>query len=137
MTKEELERELAEIEARRDELQKQLNQSDGESFTEDDYVTMAAIAKKALHSALTTGSLKSFLEKLTSGVDFAKSALVSFTQIVEKAQEKMEGKVETVTIAGGMSVMSNTWLPMIMGMMQTPEFQHLMANMLVKLLKDD
>jgi len=137
MTKEELEKELAEVEARRIELQKQLNQSESGDMFEDDYVTMAALAKKTLHSALTTGSLKSFLEKLTGGVDFAKSALVSFTQIVEKAQEKIDGKVETVTIAGGMSVMSNTWLPMIMGMMQTQEFQHLMANMLVKILKDD
>lgn len=136
MTKEELEKELAEVEAKRRELQEQLHQYEGGETADDQVVTMATLTKKALQSAFASGSLKSFLEKLTGGVDFAKSALISFTQIVEKAQEKMDGKVEEVTLAGGMSVMSNTWLPMVLGMMQTPEFQHLMANMLVKILKE-
>ena len=135
MTREELEKELSELESKRTELRKQLKQYES-GDTDDDVVTMASLTKKALQSALMTGNLKSFLETLTGHVDFAKSALVSFTQIVEKAQEKIEGKVEEVKIASGMSVMSNTWLPMIMGIMQTQEFQHLMANMLVKVLNE-
>ncbi|HHW03270.1 MAG TPA: hypothetical protein GXX35_10785 [Thermoanaerobacterales bacterium] len=134
MTKEELEKALKEVEEQRNQLKEELNKL--ENPGEDSVVTMAASAKKALHNAISSGNLKNTLEKVSGSLDFMKTAVTSFSQIIEKAQQKMEGKVEEITIQGGMTVMSDMWVPMVLGLIQTQEFQHIMANMLVKIIKD-
>lgn len=134
MTKEELEKALKEVEEQRNQLKEELNKY--ENPDETSVVTMAASAKKALQNAISSGSLKNILEKVSGSIDFMKTAVTSFTQIVDKAQQKLEGKVEEITIQGGMKVMSDMWVPMVLGLIQTQEFQHIMANMLVKIIKD-
>ncbi|MCR4429445.1 MAG: hypothetical protein NUV45_00330 [Tepidanaerobacteraceae bacterium] len=134
MTKEELEKALKEVEEQRNQLREELNKY--ENPDESNVVTMAASAKKALQNAISSGSLKNILEKVSGSIDFMKTAVTSFTQIVDKAQQKLEGKVEEITIQGGMKVMSDMWVPMVLGLIQTQEFQHIMANMLVKIIKD-
>ncbi|AYO29831.1 MAG: hypothetical protein PWR06_680 [Thermoanaerobacteraceae bacterium] len=137
MTKEELQKALQEVEEQRNQLKEELNKLEGTDETAGDgVVTMATVAKKALHDAVASGNLKNILDKVSSSIDFAKTAVTSFSQIVEKAQAKMDGKIEEITIQGGMTVMSNMWMPMVLGLIQTQEFQHIMANMLVKIIKD-
>lgn len=133
MTKEELEKALKEVEEQRNQLKEELNKYENPGET---VVTMAASAKKALQNAISSGNLKNILEKVSGSIDFMKTAVTSFTQIIDKAQQKLEGKVEEITIQGGMTVMSDMWVPMVLGLIQTQEFQHIMANMLVKIIKD-
>ncbi|MDI3481555.1 MAG: hypothetical protein PWQ97_1210 [Tepidanaerobacteraceae bacterium] len=134
MTKEELEKALMEVEEQRNQLKEELNKF--ENPEETDVIAMAASAKKALQNAISSGSLKNILEKVSGSIDFMKTAVTSFTQIIDKAQQKLEGKVEEITIQGGTKVMSDMWVPMVLGLIQTQEFQHIMANMLVKIIKD-
>jgi hypothetical protein len=35
-----------------------------------------------------------------------------------------------------MPIMTDMWLPMLLSLLQTQEFQHLMANMFAQLVKD-
>lgn len=137
MTKEELEKALKEVEEQRNLLKEELNKLEGTDGNAGyGVVTMATVAKNALHDAIASGTLKNILDKVSSSIDFTKTAVTSFSQIVDKAQTKLEGKVEEVTIHGGMTVMSDMWVPMVLSLIQTQEFQHIMANMLVKIIKD-
>jgi len=135
MTREQLESALREVEEQRSQLREELNKLEGPDET-NGVVTMAANAKRALYNSIHSGNLKNILEKVTGSIDFMKTAVTSFTEIVDKAQQKIDGKVEEITMQSGMTVMSDMWLPMAMGLLQTQEFQHIMANMLVKIIKD-
>lgn len=137
MTKEELEKSLMEVEEKRNLLREKLNKLENGNVIDDHIITMATVTKKILHDAIVSGNLKNLLNKLTGSIDFAKTAVISFSQIVDKAQAKMEGKIEEITIQGGMKVMSDMWIPIVLGLIQTQEFQHIMANMLVALIKEE
>jgi lipid II:glycine glycyltransferase (peptidoglycan interpeptide bridge formation enzyme) len=76
------------------------------------------------------------MERISGSLDFAKTTVTTFSQIVEKAQEKLEGKTEEIMGAGGITFRSDMWVPMFLSLMQTQEFQHLMANMLVQIIKE-
>lgn len=79
--------------------------------------------------------MKDILDRISDNIDYAKTAVISLSNIAEKAQDKLDGKVEEITIASGTSIKSDMWFPMILGLIQTQEFQHLMANMVVGAVK--
>jgi hypothetical protein len=69
-------------------------------------------------------------------MDLTKVALKSLSDIIDKTKNKLEGKVEEVAGPTGMPIMTDMWLPMLLSLLQTQEFQHLMANMFAQLVKD-
>jgi len=138
MTKEEIKKALKEIEDKKSELEQQLRQLDEGSEGIYDPITASLMnAKNAAKNSITSGNLKKVFDNILNNIDYAKIAIKSFANIAEKAQDKLEGKVEEITVASGMSVMTNMWIPMILGLIQTQEFQHLMANMVVNAIQDN
>ncbi|TYP52427.1 hypothetical protein [Thermosediminibacter litoriperuensis] len=143
MTREELEKVLEEIEARKDLIKKELdNISAGggtESGVEEELRgrSPSAALKKALRRAIKNGDLENALEKVSNSLDLTKSAVETMAQIVEKARAKISGEVENADGINQMAAMANTWLPMFLGLMKTPEFQNLSASMLVNMLKEE
>ena len=93
-------------------------------------------AKNMVRQSIISGNLKNVLEKISNNIDYAKIAVISLSDITQKAQDKLSGKVEEITIASGESIMSNMWFPMVLGLIQTQEFQHLVANTIAGVLKD-
>jgi hypothetical protein len=149
MTKEELEKSLYDAQVERDLLKEKLREiernrrrersetkNSGSNAEDVEAATIAEMTKYALRDAIENGNLQMFLEKILGSLDFAKTAISSLSEIIEKAQAKMDGKNEEIVGADGMSFASDMWLPMLMGIVQTQEFQHLMANMIVKMIKD-
>jgi len=55
---------------------------------------------------------------------------------LEKTKNKLEGNVEEVAGPTGIPIMANMMLPMMLSLLQTQEFQHLIANMFAQLVKD-
>jgi len=137
MTKEEIRRALREIESKKSELEQQLKQLEEETEGFNDPLTASLMkAKNAARKSITSGNLKKTLENMLVNIDYAKIAVKSLANIADKTQDKLEGKVEEITVASGMSVMTNMWVPMILGLIQTQEFQHLMANMVATAIKE-
>ncbi|WP_422445502.1 hypothetical protein [Thermoanaerobacterium sp. DL9XJH110] len=149
MTKEELEKALSEVEAQRNLIKKELKkfeetggtldydkEGDKKGEKNEGPATMAAMTKNILRQAIATGNLKNTMERISGSLDFAKTTVTTFSQIVEKAQEKLEGKTEEIMGAGGITFRSDMWVPMFLSLMQTQEFQHLIANMLVQIIKE-
>lgn len=140
MTKKDLKQALQEVEEQRDILKQALEEFEGENKEQnensDDQITAAVTdAKKMMQQSIKSGNLKDILDKIADNIDYAKTAVISLSNITEKAQEKLDGKVEEITVAGGMSISSDMWFPIVLGLIQTQEFQHLMANMLVGIIK--
>ena len=92
--------------------------------------------KKNARQLITSGNLKNIFDNIINNIDYAKTAVMSLSDITEKAQDKLEGKVEEITIASGMPIRSDMWFPMVLGLIQTQEFQHLMANTVVSAIKE-
>ena len=92
--------------------------------------------KSTARNSIASGKLKNVFENIINNIDYAKTAVISLANIADKAQDKLEGKVEEITVSGGMTVMTNMWVPMILGLIQTQEFQHLVANMVVTAIKE-
>ncbi len=97
-------------------------------------VTMADITRDKLKDAISSGRLESALERAAGSFDFAKATATCFSQIAQKTRENMEGDVEGSAGSQGISITSDMWIPMLINMMQTNEFQCLVANMLVKIV---
>jgi len=137
MTKEEIRKALKEIENKKIELEQQLKQLEEDSESNYDPLTASLVnAKKVARKSITSGNLKKMFDNVLNNLDYAKIAVKSFSNIAEKAQDKLEGRVEEITVASGMSVMTNTWIPMILGLIQTQEFQHLIANMVATAIRE-
>ncbi|HHY42484.1 MAG TPA: hypothetical protein GX514_06525 [Thermoanaerobacterales bacterium] len=137
MTKDELRKALRDIENKKSQLEQQLRQLEEEEMEMSDPLTASIMnAKKTARSAILSGNLKNLFDNILKNMDYAKTAVISLANIADKAQDKLEGKVEEITVASGMSVMTNMWIPMILGLIQTQEFQHLMANMVVAAIKE-
>ncbi|NLZ54990.1 MAG: hypothetical protein GX892_17955 [Thermoanaerobacteraceae bacterium] len=137
MTKAELRKALSEIENKKSQLEQQLRQIEDETKVIDDPLTASIMnVKNTARKSITSGNLKIMFENILNNIDYAKTAVKSLADIADKAQDKLEGKVEEITVSSGMSVMTNMWVPMILGLIQTQEFQHLMANMVVSAIKE-
>lgn len=137
MTKEELEKALKEVEDQRSLLREELNRWNGRIEVDGNLmVTGSTVAKKVLYNAVTSGNLKNTLDKISDSIDFTKTTVTCFSQIVEKAQAKIDGKIDEITMQSGSRVMSDMWPPMVLSLMQTEEFQHIAANMLVKVIQE-
>lgn len=124
---------------RKEEIEEDLEQetlSDVEEESTQEPKTIATAAKDAVKNAVTSGNLKSTMGKISGGLDFAKVAVNSFSDILDKAQEKIHGNIEELPGPTGIPIMTDMWVPMFLGLMQTQEFQHLMANMLVQVIKN-
>ena len=146
MTKDELEVILEEITAQReillnalDELEKtesdltgshsEEKPKEGQNITNFDF-------KKVMHDAISSGRIKKALEKISDGMDLSKVALKSLSDIIDKTKDKLKGNIDEVTGPMGMPIMTDMWLPMLISLLQTHEFQHLLANVFVQLVKD-
>ena len=149
MAKDEIEMALEELEAQRNILLSALNEMEiPEPDTEDleseevpespeeDPDLMKFDIKKVMYEAIASGSLKNVLEKMSTGMDFTKTALKSITDIIDKTRDKLEGNIDEVSGPMGMPIMTDMWLPMFLTLLQTQEFQHLLANMFAQLFKD-
>ena len=146
MTRDELEGSLEEIETQREILLSVLNElekSESESTKLQEEPDLKAKEnstgknfKKILYDAIASGSLQKALIRLADGMDLTKVALKSLSDIIDKTKNKLEGKVEEVAGPTGMPIMTDMWLPMLLSLLQTQEFQHLMANMFAQLVKD-
>ncbi|NLZ54988.1 MAG: hypothetical protein GX892_17945 [Thermoanaerobacteraceae bacterium] len=69
-------------------------------------------------------------------MDLTKVALKSLSDIIEKTKDKLEGNIDEVPGPMGMPIMTDMWLPMFLTLLQTQEFQHLLANMFAQMVKD-
>ena len=98
--------------------------------------TVGAATKDIFKEAVVSGNLKNAMTKVSGALDFAKVGVNSFSEVLDKAKAKMEGNIEELPGPTGIPIMTDMWIPMILGLMQTQEFQHLMSNMLVQLIKD-
>lgn len=137
MTKDDLRQALKDIDKKKSLLEQEIKRFEGKSEINDNPLTVSLMnAKETTRQSITSGNLKNIFDNILNNIDYAKTAVISLSNITEKAQDKLEGKVEEITIASGMSVMSNMWFPMILGLIQTQEFQHLMANMVVSVIKE-
>ena len=96
-------------------------------------VTMADITRDKLKDAISSGRLESALERAAGSFDFAKATATCFHRL-PKNQGKMEENVKGSAGSQGISITSDMWVPMLINMMQTNEFQCLVANMLVKIV---
>lgn len=92
--------------------------------------------KKIIYNAIISGKLQKMLEKVVDGMDLTKVALRSLADIIDKTKDKLEGNVDEVPGPMGMPIMTDMWLPMFLSLLQTQEFQHLLANMFAQLVKD-
>jgi|GEM_PF-1365605 len=92
--------------------------------------------KKIMHDAIASGNLQRALIRLADGMELTKVALKSLSEILEKTKNKLEGNVEEVAGPTGIPIMANMMLPMMLSLLQTQEFQHLIANMFAQLVKD-
>lgn len=137
MTKDDLRQALKDIDKKKSLLEQEIKRFEGKSEINDNPLTVSLMnAKETTRQSITSGNLKNIFDNILNNIDYAKTAVISLSNITEKAQDKLEGKVEEIAIASGMSVMSNMWFPMILGLIQTQEFQHLMANMVVSVIKE-
>jgi hypothetical protein len=112
---------------------------DNDDQNKDDYseekITMASVAKNAIRNALLSGDLMNTLERVLNGINFAQATVASFSNVVDKAQQKIESTSET-TGENGLQILNEAWLSMFQSLMQTEEFQQLLANILVQIVKD-
>lgn len=108
----------------------------GEEETNRGPKTMATATKNIVKKAVVSGNLKDTMGKVSGALDFAKVGVNSFCEILDKAQEKLDGNIEELPGPMGIPIMTDMWIPMLLGLMQTQEFQHLMSNMLVQIIKD-
>lgn len=137
MTKNEIKKALREIENKKSELEEQLRQLEEESENFYDPLSASLMnAKNAARKSLTSGNMKKLFDNILNNIDYIKIAVKSFANIAEKAQDKLEGRVEEITVSNGMAVMTNMWIPMILALIQTQEFQHLMANMVATAIQE-
>jgi len=148
MTRDELESSLEEIDTQRETLLNVLNElekNESESTDlkvqeEQDLKAKPNLTtnnfKKILYEAIASGSLQKALVRLVDGMDLTKVALKSLSDIIDKTKNKLEGNIEEVAGPMGMPIMTDMWLPMLLSLLQTQEFQHLMANMFAQLVKD-
>jgi hypothetical protein len=137
MTKNEIKKALREIENKKSELEEQLRQLEEESENFCDPLSASLMnAKNAARKSLTSGNMKKLFDNILNNIDYIKIAVKSFANIAEKAQDKLEGRVEEITVSSGMAVMTNMWIPMILALIQTQEFQHLMANMVATAIQE-
>ncbi|HHY70307.1 MAG TPA: hypothetical protein GX519_01310 [Thermoanaerobacterales bacterium] len=149
MTRDELVMALNEIEAQRnillsalDELEKpETDPTDFESEEEPvgpkkepDLINFDI--KDIMYNAITSGSFKNALMRISDGMDFTKTALKSFSAIIDKTRDKLEGNIDEVPGPMGMPIMTDMWLQMLLTLLQTQEFQHLLANMFAQFFKD-
>ena len=138
MTKEDLEIALKELETQREILIKALNElNNNESGSLDFKVEEMKEfdIKKIMYNAIASGRLKNVLDSVSDGMDLTKTTLKSFSDIIDKTRDKMEGNIDEVLGPTGMPIMTDMWLPMLLTLLQTQEFQHLMANMIAQLFK--
>jgi hypothetical protein len=137
MTKDDIIKALSEIENKKSQLEQQLRQLEEENESIDDPLTASIMkVKSTARNSITSGNLKNMFGNILNNIDYAKIAVKSLANIADKAQDKLEGKVEEITVSGGMSVMTNMWIPMILSLIQTQEFQHLMANMVATAIQE-
>ncbi len=136
MTKAELQKALRDIEKKKMELEQQLKELEEENKGNDPITASIMNVKSTARNSIASGKLKNVFENIINNIDYAKTAVISLANIADKAQDKLEGKVEEITVSGGMTVMTNMWVPMILGLIQTQEFQHLVANMVVTAIKE-
>lgn len=135
MTKDDLKRAINELDRRKSVLEEDLREIELASNS-DPFTQSMLDAKNMVRQSIISGNLKNVLEKISNNIDYAKIAVISLSDITQKAQDKLSGKVEEITIASGESIMSNMWFPMVLGLIQTQEFQHLVANTIAGVLKD-
>ncbi|HHX23211.1 MAG: hypothetical protein ACOX2A_00175 [Tepidanaerobacteraceae bacterium] len=135
MTKDDLKRAINELDRRKSVLEEELREIELASNS-DPFTQSMLDAKNMVRQSIISGNLKNVLEKISNNIDYAKIAVISLSDITQKAQDKLSGKVEEITIASGESIMSNMWFPMVLGLIQTQEFQHLVANTIAGVLKD-
>lgn len=136
MTKAELQKALRDIEKKKMELEQQLKELEEENKGNHPITASIMNVKSTARNSIASGKLKNVFENIINNIDYAKTAVISLANIADKAQDKLEGKVEEITVSGGMTVMTNMWVPMILGLIQTQEFQHLVANMVVTAIKE-
>lgn len=96
--------------------------------------TMAMATKDRLHQSISDGSLKEKLDKLSNSANVFQSTVNSFSQIVDKAQKQMESQSAQVSAGNDLSILSDMWVPMFLNLIETSEFQGLMASMLIRMI---
>lgn len=149
MTKVELEMSLDEIRAQREILLNALSEleksehdlkdseleEEPEGPAEEQNLSDLGI-KKIIYNAIASGNFKNALDKIYGGIDYTRTALKSFCDIIDKTQDKLRGNIDEVPGPMGIPIMTDMWLPMFLTLLQAQEFQHLLANMFANLLKD-
>jgi lipopolysaccharide biosynthesis regulator YciM len=123
------------------EKNEEVREFDGErksSKEKDAEITMEKFPpmfKKALREAVASGKLSLALGNVSGSLEATKSAVESMAQVVEKAREILSsaGKKDGI---GSAAVLSSAWLPMVLGLMKTSEFQNLTASMIANMLKE-
>lgn len=148
MTRDELEMSLDEIKAQREILLNALDELEkAEPYPTDSELgeepkepeepdVMNFDFKKVIYNVIASGNLKNVLNKISDGMDYTKTALKSFSDIIDKTRDKLEGNIDEVAGPMGMPIMTDMWLPMFLTLLQTQEFQHLLANTFAQLFKD-
>lgn len=95
------------------------------------------VMKKALREAVASGKVSLALENVSGSLEVTKSAVESLAQVVERAREILKASNKKGKVGSdGAAVLSTTWLPMMLGLIKTPEFQNLTASMIANMLKE-
>lgn len=149
MTKEELENSLEEINAQREILLSVVNELEKIEDEKTDFNRQEEPKdsrsrqnlskydfRKIMYNAIASGNFQRMLDKIVDGMDLTKVALKSLSDIIEKTKDKLEGNIDEVPGPMGMPIMTDMWLPMFLTLLQTQEFQHLLANMFAQMVKD-
>lgn len=96
--------------------------------------TMAMATKDRLHQSISDGSLKEKLDKISNSANVFQSTVDCFSEIVDKAQKQMESQSAQVSAGNDLSILADMWVPMFLNLIETSEFQGLMASMLIKMI---
>lgn len=122
---------------KKDPHQQEVNQKDKireESTKKKKPYTMAMATKDRLHQSISDGSLKEKLDKISNSANVFQSTVNSFSQIVDKAQKQMENQSAQVSTGNDLSIFADMWVPMFLNLIETSEFQGLVASMLIKMI---
>jgi len=141
MNKEDLEHALNEVNKKKNLIEKELYKLEAQNNEqyqknlkrEKKQYRAAMFTKDALARSVSDGSLKNNLDKVSTSLDNIKSVVASFSLVAEKAQEKMESNTAEIA-SNSLPSMAELWVPMLLNLLHSDDFQELMANMLIRMV---
>lgn len=95
MIKNDLLQALKDIDKKKGLLEQELKQLEGKIENNDDPLAVSVMnAKKTVRQSITSGNLKNMLDNILNNIDYAKTAVISLSDITEKAQDKLEERLK-------------------------------------------